>query len=126
MQGDADEKVLSTKHDFPPAAPTPHPLPSFEIVAQNEVQQQQPQHYNSTTTHWPLPALPADSETPVAKPSKEVVEEEPQHQNHQDDDDDSTLSEEDEAVLRIQQRWTRSPLVTHCMHNLHSFCASLT
>ena len=116
---DADEKLL-VKHDLSPApyqAPTPHPLPSYEIITHEEVEPE------ITSRGQPLPTPEAVAPAmPIKVPEKElenVIEEEENTssnidaevvEKHQDDDDDSTLSEEEEAAARIQQRFSE-PLV---------------
>ncbi|KAG0579347.1 hypothetical protein KC19_4G092400 [Ceratodon purpureus] len=117
-KADADEKLF-TKHDFPPVthqAPTPHPLPLFEIIS-HEVGSERIRGQPLPTPEAVLD--PAISAVSPKREEKEVEKEDvnasnnvlPMAETHQDDDDDddSTLSEEEEAATRIQQRFD-SPL----------------
>lgn len=117
QKGEAHEKLLA-KHDFPPVshqAPTPHPLPLFEIIS-HEVGSER-------IRGQPLPTLLAvvDPAVPASSPDREEyeVQEDVNTRNntlpviliHPDGDDDSAFSEEEEAAARIQQRFG-SPLVS--------------
>jgi hypothetical protein len=121
QKDDADEKLLA-KHDLSPApyqAPTPHPLPSYEIITHEEVEPETSRGQPLPTPEAVAPAVPANP--PESKELENVIEEEESASNdnkdaevvekHQDDnDDDSTLSEEEEAAARIQERFSE-PLV---------------
>lgn len=109
---DANDQKLLAKHDISLTSHqvlTPHPLPSYEIVTQDEVGVEQ-------SRGQPLPTPEAvDSIISLKLQEKESenlvrVEDNTEVHKQQDDDDDSSLSEEEEAALRIQQRFSE-PLV---------------
>ncbi|XP_024371611.1 uncharacterized protein [Physcomitrium patens] len=105
---DANDQKLLAKHDISLTSHqvlTPHPLPSYEIVTQDEVGVEQ-------SRGQPLPTPEAvDSIISLKLQEKESenlvrVEDNTEVHKQQDDDDDSSLSEEEEAALRIQQRFS--------------------
>ncbi|KAG0629397.1 hypothetical protein M758_1G100700 [Ceratodon purpureus] len=111
---DADEKLLA-KHELSPApyqAPTPHPLPSYEIITHEEVEPENSRGQPLPTPEAVAPVMSAN--LPETKKVENVIKEENSSshvdadvvEKHQDDDDDSTLSEEEEAAARIQLRFS--------------------
>lgn len=122
---------------MPYQAPTPHPLPSYEIVTYEEVEPENSHGQPLPTPEAVAPAMSAnftelkeienvivEAETSnivdaqvIEKDDAQVIEkddaqviEKADALVHQDDDDDSTLSEGEEAAARIQQRFSE-PLV---------------
>lgn len=123
QKADADEKLLSKQYDHSPVRhpePTPHPLPSFEIITHDEAE---PEHSRGQSCPQPLPTPEAVDPAIVANQSgkpvlENVIEEEENTANEaevhaeekEQDDDEDSISEEEEAAARIQQRFSE-PLV---------------